>query len=163
MEHAKASPEDILCRVTVHNRSAADAVLHVLPTLWFRNTWSWAAEEPKPRLARVDAAHPVVRADDHQTGVFYLYAEPEAELLFCENETNAARVFGAEPATPSPRTASATTSCTARTPSTPTATGTKAAAHVRLQVPGGGQARCWCGSLGRARSSSRRRSPEPTN
>ena len=41
MEHAKASPEDIFCRVTVHNRSAEDAVLHVLPTLWFRNTWSW--------------------------------------------------------------------------------------------------------------------------
>ena len=54
VEHAKAAPEDILCRITVHNRSAQDAALHVLPTLWFRNTWSWADGEPKPRLARVD-------------------------------------------------------------------------------------------------------------
>ena len=49
VEHAKAAPEDILCRVTVHNRSAGDAVLHVLPTLWFRNNWSWRTGEPKPR------------------------------------------------------------------------------------------------------------------
>ena len=41
VEHAKAAPEDILCRITVHNRSSQDAALHVLPTLWFRNTWSW--------------------------------------------------------------------------------------------------------------------------
>ena len=53
IEHAKAGPEDIVCRVTVHNRSAEDAALHVLPTLWFRNTWSWPDGEPKPRLARV--------------------------------------------------------------------------------------------------------------
>ena len=48
VEHAKAGPEDILCRVTVHNRSAQDAALHVLPTLWFRNIWSWENGEPNP-------------------------------------------------------------------------------------------------------------------
>ena len=58
VEHAKAGPEDILCRVTVHNRSSQDAALHVLPTLWFRNVWSWENGEPKPRLARVEAATP---------------------------------------------------------------------------------------------------------
>ena len=46
VEHAKAGPEDILCRITVHNRSSQDAGLHVLPTLWFRNTWSWGDGEP---------------------------------------------------------------------------------------------------------------------
>ena len=51
VEHAKAGPEDILCRITVHNRSAADADLHVLPTLWFRNTWSWAAAPAAPAPA----------------------------------------------------------------------------------------------------------------
>src|SRR5437868_4437803 len=99
VEHAKAGPEDIFCRITVHNRSSQDAGLYVLPTLWFRNTWSWGDGDPRPRLARAVAAEPVVRAEHHQLGVFYLYAEPEAALLFCENETNMARVFGAEPAT----------------------------------------------------------------
>jgi len=140
VEHAKASPEDILCRVTVHNRSADDAVLHVLPTLWFRNTWSWGADEPRPRLARVESAHPVVRSDDHETGVFYLYAAPEAELLFCENETNAVRVFGAEPATPFPKDGIGDHVLHGAATVNPDGEGTKAAAHVRLQVPGGGQA-----------------------
>jgi hypothetical protein len=99
VEHAKAGPEDILCRITVHNRSADVARLHVLPTLWFRNTWSWGIGEAKPRLARAQSAYPAVRAEHHQLGVAYLYAEPEAVLLFCENETNAARIFGAEPTT----------------------------------------------------------------
>jgi hypothetical protein len=103
VEHAKAGPEDILCRITVRNRSSQDAGLHVLPTLWFRNTWSWGDSDPKPRLARVDTTDPVVRAEHHQLGVFYLYAEPEAALLFCENETNLARVFGAEPTTRFPK------------------------------------------------------------
>ena len=55
VEHAKACPEDIFCRITVHNRSSQDAGLHVLPTLWFRNTWSWGDGDPKPRLARAEA------------------------------------------------------------------------------------------------------------
>jgi hypothetical protein len=142
VEHAKAFPEDILCRVTVRNRSARDAVLHVLPTLWFRNTWSWTDEEPKPRLARVDvdSPYPVVRAEDHQLGVFYLYAGPEADLLFCENETNAARVFGAEPATRFPKDGIGDHVLHGADSVNPDGEGTKAAAHVRLHVPGGGQA-----------------------
>ena len=76
VEHAKAGPEDIFCRITVHNRSSQDAGLYVLPTLWFRNTWSWGDSDPRPRLARAEAAEPVVRAEHHQLGVFYLYAEP---------------------------------------------------------------------------------------
>jgi hypothetical protein len=99
VEHAKAGPEDIVCRIRVHNRSSEVAALHVLPTLWFRNTWSWLGDEPKPRLARVHSADPVVRAEHDQLGVFYLHAERGAELLFCENETNAARVWGTESAT----------------------------------------------------------------
>ena len=82
----------------MHNRSSQDAALHVLPTLWFRNVWSWKGAR-NPRLARVEAAHPVVRAEHHKAGVFYLHAEPEAALLFCENENDMARVFGGEPTT----------------------------------------------------------------
>jgi hypothetical protein len=58
---------DTLCRITVHNRSSRDAALHVLPTLWFRNIWSWRNGEPKPRLARIESPYPVVRAD-HRKG-----------------------------------------------------------------------------------------------
>jgi len=140
VEHAKASPEDIFCRVTVHNRSAEDAVLQVLPTLWFRNTWSWGDQEPKPRIARVDAPYPVVRAEDDQLGDFYLYAGPEAELLFCDNETNQARAFGGEPTTRFPKDGIGDHVIHGADTVNPDGEGTKAAARVRLQVPGGGQA-----------------------
>ena len=95
VEYAKAGPEDIVCRVTVHNRSAREAALHVLPTLWFRNTWSWGGDERRPLLARVGSAHPVARAEHEELGVFYLHAQQGATLLFCENETNTAQL-GAE-------------------------------------------------------------------
>jgi hypothetical protein len=140
VEHAKASPEDILCRVTVYNRGAQDATLHVLPTLWFRNNWSWPEGEPKPRLSRAGSAYPVIRADHAKLGVFNLYAEPEAELLFCENETNTARVFGAEPQTPFPKDGIGDHVIHGAGSVNPDNEGTKAAAHVTLRVPGGGQA-----------------------
>jgi hypothetical protein len=140
IEHAKAGPEDIVCRVTVHNRSSEDAALHVLPTLWFRNVWSWENGEPKPRLARVQAPHPAVRADHHKAGVFYLHAEPEAALLFCENETNRPRVFGDEPGTQYPKDGIADHLLHGADTVNPAEEGTKVAAHVRLAVPAGGQA-----------------------
>jgi hypothetical protein len=140
VEHAKAGPEDILCRITAHNRSPADAALHVLPTLWFRNTWSWRTGESRPRIARVESAHPAVRAEHHKVGVFYLYADPDATLLFCENETNTARVFGTEPATRFPKDGIADHVLHGTDTVNPDGEGTKAAAHVRLVVPAGGQA-----------------------
>jgi mannosylglycerate hydrolase MGH1-like protein len=140
VEHAKAGPEDILCRITAHNRSATDAALHVLPTLWFRNTWSWRTGEPRPRIARAESAHPAVRAEHHKAGVFYLYAEPEATLLFCENDTNTARVFGTEPATRFPKDGIADHVLHGTDTVNPDGEGTKAAAHVRLVVPAGGKA-----------------------
>ena len=139
VEHAKAGPEDILCRITVHNRSADVARLRVLPTLWFRNTWSWGTGEPKPRLARAEAACPAVRAEHHQLGVVYFYAEPEAALLFCENETNAARIFGSEPTTRFAKDGIAEHVLHGADTVNPDGAGTKAAAHVRLVVPAGGQ------------------------
>jgi hypothetical protein len=140
VEHAKAGPEDILCRITVHNRSGHDAGLHVLPTLWFRNTWSWGDGGPKARLARVESAYPVVRAEHPKTGVLYLYAEPEAALLFCENETNTARVFGTEPETRFPKDGIGDHLLHGTDTVNPVGEGTKVAAQVRLVVPAGGQA-----------------------
>ncbi len=140
IEHAKAGPEDIVCRVTVHNRSARDAALHVLPTLWFRNTWSWRPDEPKPRLARAEAGVPAVRAEHPKAGTFYLYAEPDADLLFCENETNMPRVFGAEATTPFPKDGIGDHVLHGADTVNPAGEGTKVAAHTRLDVPAGGQA-----------------------
>ena len=73
VEYAKIEPEDLLCRITIHNRSTEPASLHVLPHLWFRNTWSWSPDRPKPRLSAADAPAPVVKAEHDALGDFYLY------------------------------------------------------------------------------------------
>ncbi len=140
VEHAKVAPEEILCRVTVHNRSSQAAALHVLPTLWFRNTWSWLSDAPRPQLARVESSHPVVKAEHHELGVFYLHAEPGATLLFCENETNAKRIPGTEPTTPFPKDGIGEHVVNGADTVNPDGVGTKAAAHLRLEVPANGQA-----------------------
>jgi mannosylglycerate hydrolase MGH1-like protein len=140
VEHAKAAPDDILCRITVHNRSAQDAALHVLPTLWFRNNWSWGSGEPKPRLCRAESAHPVIRAEHHKLGVYYLHAGPDADLLFCENETNADRLWGTGGTTRFPKDGIGDHLLHGSGTVNPDGVGTKAAAHVRLEVPAGGQA-----------------------
>jgi len=138
VEYAKAGPEDIWCRITARNRSSRTAVLHVLPTLWFRNTWSWGTGGPAPRLARVPAAYPAVRAEHHKLGVCYLYAEPDAALLFCENETNTGRVFGTGPATPFPKDGIGDHLLHGADTVNPGGAGTKVAARSRLLVPAGG-------------------------
>ena len=111
VEYAKSEPEDLLCRVTVHNRSSRGAAIHVLPTLWFRNTWSWSPDAPKPRLERVEAPHPVVRAEHHELGVLYL--QPSRGLTCCSATTRPTQGAsgGSRARRHTRRTASATTSC----------------------------------------------------
>ncbi len=140
VEYAKAAPEDMMCRITVHNRSSRDARLHVLPTLWFRNTWSWGGDPPRPRLTRAGSASPVIRAEHRELGVYYLHAAADADLLFCENETNAARVWGTPTGDRFPKDGIGDHLLTGAATVNPDGTGTKAAAHVALRVPGGGQA-----------------------
>ena len=84
----------MLMRVTVHNRGPDAAALHLLPQLWFRNTWSWSDGRAKPALARRAAPAIVAVAAPRAGHVSAATAEGEPELLFCENETNAARLFG---------------------------------------------------------------------
>ena len=91
VEYAKASPEDLLIQITVHNRGPETAQLHVLPTLWFRNQWSWQATSERPTLEKVDDA---VRAVDSKLGERFLYRDGDAKWLFTENETNTERTFG---------------------------------------------------------------------
>ena len=92
VEYAKEGPEDILVRITVHNRGPEAARLRVLPTLWFRNTWSWDADQPKPSLREVGPG--VIQATHHELGEYWLQCDGAAELLFTENESNAGRLWG---------------------------------------------------------------------
>ncbi|MEO2092322.1 MAG: glucosidase, partial [Gemmataceae bacterium] len=96
VEYAKAAPDDLLVRITVHNRGPEPAEVHVLPTLWFRNEWSWHAGPDRPALQQVAAspARGVVKASQAALGEMYLYSEGDAPLLFTENETNTQRIFG---------------------------------------------------------------------
>jgi hypothetical protein len=95
VEYAKAEPEDILIQITVCNRGPEPANIHVLPTLWFRNTWSWDRKEDKPELKVVAAGANVqaVAARHRLLGDRFLYCEGAADLLFTENETNTERAF----------------------------------------------------------------------
>ena len=93
VEYAKDSPEDILIQITVHNRGPEAAELHVLPTLWFRNQWSW--QDGADRTARAcSGLGNAVKAVDPKLGERYLYCDGDAPLLFTENETNTQRIFG---------------------------------------------------------------------
>ena len=95
VEYAKQSPEDILIRITVCNRGPEAASLQVLPTLWFRNTWTWWPDTPKPILKAVPFKQSSAIAASHaKLGERWLYCEGGAPLLFTENETNNQRLFG---------------------------------------------------------------------
>ncbi|MBV8374888.1 MAG: glucosidase, partial [Candidatus Eremiobacteraeota bacterium] len=98
IEYAKASPEDILARFTAVNRGPQAATVHLLPTLWFRNTWSWRKGSYKPSL-QSQSTHrlslDVIDAEHAALGRWQLFCEGARELLFTENETNYERLFGA--------------------------------------------------------------------
>ncbi|WP_061160893.1 MGH1-like glycoside hydrolase domain-containing protein [Caballeronia temeraria] len=96
VEYAKASAEDILIQITAINRGPDPAALHVLPTLWFRDVWSWAEAVARPSLrqARADDAGSVIAASHPDLGAWRLYCEGAASVLFTENETNTERLDG---------------------------------------------------------------------
>ena len=107
VEYAKDSPDDVLIQISVCNRGKEATSLHLLPTLWFRNTWSWQGGGSKPVLKSVKGAkHSVIHAH-HTDPLFqesladsYLYCEGAVPLLFTENETNHARLFGTDNRSP---------------------------------------------------------------
>src|SRR5438477_8151194 len=136
VEYAKADPEDILIRITVHNRGPEKAALHLLPTLWFRNTWSFE-DTSKPNLYQIENG--TIRASHSELGDRMLSCEGNPELLFTENESNASRLWGQ--ANPSPHVKDAFHEYVVagnREAVNPSAVGTKAAAHYQLEVPAGG-------------------------
>jgi hypothetical protein len=166
VEYAKASPEDMLIQITVFNRGPEPAQLHVLPTLWFRNQWSWHGQPNRPHLSlpedgsrgkgdsprlperpegcsaqtgTVPFSHQsIVKATDPTLGERYLYCESDVPLLFTENETNTQRIFGVPNRTPYVKDSINDYVAAGRTDAVnPANTGTKAAAHYRLTVEPG--------------------------
>lgn len=148
VEYAKAEPEEILIRITAENRGPEAATLHLLPSLWFRNDWSWGYDSPRPSLyadplatrhlgATIIAEHP-------DLGRRFLTAEAVGtgpELLFTENETNCARLFPPEGRNPTPFVKDAFHQRVIHNGTdavNPARTGTKSAAWYALEVPAGG-------------------------
>ena len=141
VEYAKATPEDILIRITSHNRGPEAAELHVLPTLWFRNIWSWGPDNRRPRLAKGKGVKgaAVLEAEQDYYGRRWLLCEGTPELLFTENETNLERLYGAPNS--SPFVKDGINDCVVNGRSgavNPAHTGTKAAAHYKVEIPAGG-------------------------
>jgi hypothetical protein len=138
VEYAKESPEDILVQISVHNRGPEAAELHVLPTLWFRNRWSWGRDNPRPVLQADTGKSAVVHANEADLGERYLYCDGAASLLFTENETNVKRLFGGKNRTPFVKDGINNFVVHGQQDAVnPEKTGTKAAAHYRLTVPPG--------------------------
>jgi hypothetical protein len=145
-EYAKASSEDILVRLTIENRGPLPASLHVLPTLWFRNTWSWGRTGegywPKPRLARGGdgAGDGAIVAEHASLGRYRFVADGSPAVLFTDNETNVERLFGTSNGSPHVKDAFHDYVVHGRRDAvSPEAVGTKAAVHYVLKLPPGGQ------------------------
>jgi Mannosylglycerate hydrolase MGH1-like glycoside hydrolase domain len=94
VEYAKADVDDILIRINVSNRGPEAAAIHVLPTVWFRNTWSWGGDATRPRLAAADGEAPAFVLDEPSLGRRWLHYQEGATALFTENESNTDRLFG---------------------------------------------------------------------
>lgn len=140
VEYAKAAPDDILARITVVNRGPEPARLTLLPTLWFRNTWSWKAGIAKPELAEESPEHGVriVRASHERLGTYYFYCNEASAVLFTENETNDRRLFNAP--NPSPHAKDGINDCIVggdHDAINPAARGTKCSAHYEFELAPG--------------------------
>ncbi len=136
VEYAKASPEDILARVSVTNHGPERAEIHLLPTVWFRNTWSWGNDQhTRPVLWKAGNG---IELQHYYMGRRRLECEGEPELLFTENETNLHRLFGAPNASPYVKDGIGEyVVAGAAGAVNPEQTGTKAAARYRLSLAPG--------------------------
>lgn len=147
VEYSKGSPNDIPIRLTVANRGPETATIHLLPSLWFRNTWSWGrtgeAYWPKPGITEAKAG--LLLAEHASLGRFYLAAAPAPDgnlpqFLFTENETNLERLYGAANRAPFVKDAFHEYVVKGRQEAVnPAKTGTKAAAYYVLKIPAGSE------------------------
>src|SRR5271163_847484 len=140
VEYAKNSPEDVLIQLDVINRGPEPATLHILPTLWFRNSWTWWPGAPKPSLKQVTGRMDVqvVAASHAELGERYLYCEGDVPLLFTENETNNKRLFGTDNASPYVKDGINNYVVQGEhTAVNPSKSGTKTSAHYQVEVGAG--------------------------
>ncbi len=164
VEYAKGSPEDVLLQITVTNRGPEQAVLHLLPHLWFRNTWSWTKDAPRPVLEvddsrRASRREPdvkerepdvnVLSARHAELGVYFFHVEGEPALpptiLFTENETDVERAFHVRQGPGYFKDAFHDYVIRGKAAAVnPARTGTKSAAHYLVTLPSGGSARVRC-------------------
>ena len=139
IEYAKAGPDDILIRIEATNRGPEPAPLHLLPTVWFRNTWSWGLDERRPKLRRDAAAEAAaIKLDHYYYGSRWLYCEGSPALVFTENDTNNQLIFDYE--NPSPYVKDGINDFVVhgvKTAVNPNDYGTKAAAHYVSTVASG--------------------------
>lgn len=135
VEYAKAGTDDILIRITIHNRAQEDASLHVLPTVWFRNTWSWGRHDYKPALYKVGENSIGISHKD--LVVSYLHFEGSAGTLFCENETNTLRLYNYDNKNRWPKDGINDHVVHAKESINPGMEGTKAAIDLDITVPAG--------------------------
>jgi hypothetical protein len=137
VEYAKESPEDILIRISATNRGPDAATLHVLPTLWFRNSWTWWTDSAKPVLREVSSSSGsrIIAASHAELGDRWLYIEGDLPVLFTENEPNNQRLFGKGNASPYVKDGIDSYLVHGRKDAVnPAHTGTKAAAHHQLSI-----------------------------
>jgi len=139
VEYAKAAPSDILIRISLCNRGPEAASLHVLPTLWFRNSWTWWPDQPKPSLRRRPGENTVTIETSHaDLGGFFLHCDGNPNLLFTENDTNNERIFGKPNAMPYVKDAFNNYLLAGRQEAVnPNQIGTKAAAHYQVNIGAG--------------------------
>jgi hypothetical protein len=133
VEYAKADADDLCIRITVANRGSEAAYIRLLPTLWFRNTWSWETGARRPLLT---ASTDGITADSPDLGLYQLTYDGKPELLFTENETNFARLYGGENPTPYVKDAFHRYLIDGdRLAVNPDQSGTKVALHYRFTIP----------------------------
>ena len=136
---AKASPDDILMELRVRNAGPDEATLDLLPTAWFRNTWSWGRDDRRPSLRASDDGSSIL-VEHHRLGRLVVAGDGEHDLLFCDNESNNPLVFGAPPTTPYPKDGINDHVVSGADTVNPDRVGTKAALRYHLVVPSGGTA-----------------------
>jgi hypothetical protein len=141
-DYAKASPDDLRVRLRLRNAGPEAATLHVLPTLWFRNTWSWGevTGATLTEVPRIAAAEGRLVATHERLGTFALTGDGEPELLLCENESNAERLFGVSGSTPYPKDGINDHVVNEAPSVNPEGHGTKAAMWYRLEIAAGEEA-----------------------
>ncbi len=138
VEYAKATETDVCIRITVYNRGPEAAPLHLLPTLWFRNTWAWGNDDRKP-VMRAHGDSPVeIEAIHRRLGEVFLIADGSPSRYFTENETNNAKLYGGENASPFVKDGINERVIGGNPNSVNEESGTKAAFHYAFLIPPGG-------------------------